>query len=261
MNQFNEESKFKANVKSADTTSAKKITDILYQLVDDGKIKSFKVKKISKGKNSIDLSPIVPLLDHIDIQSLYKNLKNSDLVTLGSTLIGLEIAKKILVIVKDGIDVAEKIKGKKSMFGVNCKIDDQSIVKYGRSFGVEPFDTILTSAAHKSMNDLFLAEKKWGEIKIAFEKYYTIQYIAIFVKHPVAAITHIGKVSHIEYNPKTGKSTVILYGNPIKLEKSIPYDKKWPHHNAHGTVYTTKKRIDNAKTLADVYPSLDYRKK
>lgn len=261
MKQFDEGSNFKANIRSADTTSANKITDILYKLVDDGKIKSFKVKRISKGENSIDLSPLVPLLDHVNIETLYENVKNTDLVRLGSGLIVLGIAQKILSIVKDGIEVAEKIKGKKSMFGVNCKIDDQSVVKYGRSFGVEPFDTILTSAAPETMNNLFLAKNKWGEIKIAFEKYYTIKYIVIFVKHPVAAITHIGKVSHIEYNPKTGKSTVILQGIPIKLKNPLPYDRKWPHHNAHGTVYTTKNRIDNAKTLADVYPSLDYRKK
>lgn len=147
------------------------------------------------------------------------------------------------------------------MFGVDCKINSESIVKYGRSFGVEPFDTILTSAAPETMEKMFLGENKWGEIKIALEKYYLIQHIAIFVKRPIAAITHIGDVSHIEYNPKNGKSTIFLEGKARKLKKPIPYDKKWKNYNSHGKLYTTKERIDNAKTLADVYPSLDYRKK
>ena len=251
----------RASIKSADPDSAKKITNILYKLVDDKKINSFKIKKISKGKNSIDLSPLVPLLEHVDLESLYQGAKESDLFTVGKISVGIKIIKDIVAIVKDGIVTSEKIKGKKSMFGVNCKINTKSIAKYGRSFGVEPFDTILTSAAPDTMKDTFLGEKKWGEIKIAFEKYYMIQYIAIFVKRPTAAITHIGKVSHIEYNPENGKSTVFLDGNPVKLKNLIPYDRKWQNYNAHGTLYTTKERIDSAKTLADVYPSLDDRKK
>ncbi|AJM93040.1 hypothetical protein [Nitrosopumilus piranensis] len=254
-------SNFKASVKSADPDSAKKITDILYQMVEDKKIESFKIRRVTKGANSIDLSPLVPLTDYVDIESLYHQIKDSEIAVLGSGLLALGIAKKILSIVKDGIEIAEKIKGKKSMFGVNCRIDEQSVVKYGRSFGVKPFDTILTSATPKNMEKMFLKERRWGEIKIAFEKYYTIQYIAMFVKHPVAAITHMGEVDHIEYNPETGKSTLILKGSPKKLKKEIPYDPKWEHHNAHGTVYTTKSRIDTADTLADVYPSLDYRRK
>jgi len=251
----------KANIKSADPISAKKITNILYQLVDEKKINSFKIKKISKGKNSIDLSPLVPLLENIDLESLYQGAKESNLFTAGKVAIGIKIIKDIVAIVKDGITISEKIKGKKSMFGVDCKINTVSIVKYGRSVGVEPFDTILTSAIPNTMKRMFLGESKWGEIKIAFEKYYLIQYIAIFVKHPTAAITHIGKVSHIEYNPKNGKSTVFLEGKAKKLKKPIPYDRNWPNHNAHGKLYTTKERIYTAKTLADVYPSLDYRKK
>jgi len=250
----------RAEIRSADPESARKITAILYKLVDNKKINSFKIKKITKGKNSIDLNPLVSLLENIDFETLYQTAKKSGLFAIGTGYIGIKIIREILSIVKDGIAIGDKIKGKKSLFGVSCNINKHPIVKYGRSFGVEPFDTIMTSAAPDSMREMFLAKRKWGEIKIAQKKYYVIEYIAIFVKHPIAAITHIGKISYIEYNPKNGKSTIILEGPPKKI-KSIPYDKNWSHHNAHGTVYTTKKRIDNAKTLADVYPSLDHRKK
>ena len=249
------------NIRNADTDSTRKITNILYELVDNKKIDSFKIKKVVKGKNSVDLRPLVPFLENIDFESLYQSAKESGLFVIAKGHIGIRIIRDILSIVSDGIAVGEKVKGKKSLFGVSCRINKHTIVKYGRSFGVEPFDTILTSAAPDSMKKMFLGERKWGEIKIAQDKYYLIQHIAIFVKHPIAAITHIGRVSHMEFNPENGKSTVFLEGKPEKIKQTIPYDKNWPHYNAHGTVYTTKERIHNAKTLADVYPSLDNRKK
>lgn len=246
----------KTNIKSADIESAKKITTMLYTLVDNNQIPTFKIKKISKGKNSVDLSPLIPIISEIDFSSVYQTIRESGIFVVGQTYFGIKIAREILSIVKDGIVTYEKIKKKKSLFGINCIINNNSIIKYGRSFGVEPFDTILASATPESLELTFLKEKKWGEIPISQEKYFLIEYVAIFVKYPIGAITHIGKVDHIEFNPENNKSTIILDGDPVKITP-IPYDERYPHHNAHGTVYTTKERIDNAKTLADVYPSLD----
>ena len=78
----------------------------------------------------------------------------------------------------------------------------------------------------------------------------------MFVKKPVGAIATYGKVKKIQYNSDSGKSTVFLDGEPKDIGPVL-YDQNWPHHNAHGTVYTTLDRIKNAETLADVYPSLD----
>jgi len=248
-------------IKSADSENAKKITDILYKMVDEQEIESFKVKEIVKGENSIDLSPFIPILEEFDFEAAYEMIKEHGLFAISQGYIGLKIIREILSIVKAGIEISDKLKGKESQFSVSYKINRHTVLKYGRSFGIEPFDTILTSAAPDTMKDMFLGENKWGEIPIAVKKHYLIQYIAIFVKQPTAAITHIGTVSHIEYNSESKKSTVFLKGKPKKLGKPIPYNKKWLHYNAHGTLYTTKERIDNAKTLADVYPSLDNRKK
>lgn len=247
-------------IKSADSENAKQITDILYRLVDDKKIESFKIKKIVKGKNSIDLSPLVPILGDVDFETLYQTAKDYGLFALGQGYIGLKIIREILSVVKDGIKISEKIKEKKSLFGFSCNINRHTILKYGRSFGVEPFDTILTSATKDSFERIFLNDRKWGEIKIAQEKYFLIQHIAIFVKHPIGAIVSIGDVKDIQFNPATGKSTIFLDGEPRKI-RPIPYNGNWPHHNAHGTVYTTLNRIETAETLADVYPSLDKKRK
>jgi len=243
-------------IRNADPDSAKKITDILYKLVDDKKINSFKIKNVKKGENSIDLGPLVSLLENIDLELLYENAKESGLFAVGQGLIGIKIIREILGIVKDGIEISEKIKGVESKFGVHCLIKSQSVGKYGRSYNVKPFDTILASAEPDSMNDMFLKERKWGEIKIARWRYPLIKYIVIFVKAPTSAITHRGTVSYIQYNPKTGKSMIFLKGAPEKI-KPIRYNKKFRQHNAHGIKYTTKKRVDNAKTLADLYQSLD----
>jgi len=256
-----EKDTLRANIRSADTDSARKIAEYLYQLVDDQKIDSFKIKKITKGQSSVDFAPLVPFLGDIDFETWYQRAKESGLFTLGELYLGLRIIRAMLSIVKDGIEIGDKIKKKKSMFGISCNINTRPIVRYGRSFGVEPFDTILTSATPDSLQDTFYEERKWGEIKIAQEKYFLIQYIAIFVKKPKSAITHYGKVSHIEYNPETGKSTVFLEGKPKKLKKPVPCDKNWPQHNGHGALYTTMERIFDAKTMADVYASLDDRKK
>jgi len=221
----------RASIKSADPDSAKKITDILYELVDNKKIQSFKVKKISKGKNSIDLSPLVPILEEIDFETLYRNAKESGLYAIGLGYLGIKIIREMLSVIKDAIELSEKMKRKKSMSGISCKINNHKIVRYGRSFGVEPFDTILTSGTPHSLKTTFLGEKKWGEIKISQEKYFLIEHVAIFIKHPIGAITHTGKVSNIEFNPENGKSTIILEGEPEEIPP-IPYDTRFPHHNA-----------------------------
>jgi len=246
----------KANIKNADPESAKKITDILYRMVDKKEIESFQIKEITKGKNSIDLSPFIPILEEVDFETLYKIVKDHGLFAISQGYIGLRIIREILSVVREGIEISEKFKEKKSQFGVSYKINRHLVLKYGRSFGVDPFDTILTSATSSTIEDTLLAKNQWGEIPIAREKYPLIQYIAFFVKTPVRAIQWIGKVKTISYNPETQKSTIYLDGNPEKT-RLVPYDKKCPRHNGHGTVYTTLKRIKKAKTLCDVYPSLD----
>ena len=250
-------SNLSVSIRSADLENASKITNILYRMVEDKKIKSFKINTIKKGENSIDFSPFVHLVENIDLESMYRQGIDSGFIILGEATIGIRLIRELLNTVKDGIDVAEKLPEIKSFFGIRCSINRKIVVKYGRSFGVEPFDTILTSATPATHEDMFFGENRWGEIKIARANYPLIKYIAMFVKHPVGAIVTYGKVKEIKYNPDSGKSTVYLDGKPKEFKNPVPYDEEWPHHDAHGTVYTTLDRIKNADTLADVYPKLD----
>jgi len=245
----------RANIKSADLENASKITNILYEFVEKEKIESVKISKIKKGKNSIDVSVIAQLFESINVVAAFNSGILEAAAATGGTYYGLKLSREMIKAIKDGIAGYEKLKKIKSFMGLQLKIGGYTIAKFGRSYGVEPFDTILTSAAPQSIEDTLIGKKQWGEIPIAREKYTMIDYVAIFTKSPVAAIEWIGKVKDIKYNPANKKSTVLF--RSIDKIKPIPYDKRWPHHNAHGTVYTTIERVRSAKTLCDTYPSLD----
>jgi len=169
----------KANIKNADPESAKKITDILYRMVDKKEIESFQIKEITKGKNSIDLSPFIPILEDVDYETLYKIVKDHGLFAISQGYIGLRIIREILSVVREGIEISEKFKEKKSQFGVSYKINRHLVLKYGRSFGVDPFDTILTSATSSTIQDTLLAKKSMGrnsncKRKISFNSIYCL---------------------------------------------------------------------------------------
>lgn len=242
------------SIKSANVTDATKITSYLYELVESEKIASFRINKITKGANSIDVSTLIPLLESIDINEIYQKGVDGGIFHLAGAFIALKIAKELTSTVSDMIDVAEKLKSR-SKIGIKCKVGGSTVSKMGRAFGVEPFDTVLVSATPESLESQFLAQRQWGEITVSKDRYFGIKYVAIFVKSPAREIQWIGKVSRITYNPKNKKSTLFLDGMPEKI-RPIPYDSKCPHNNAHGVSYTTISRIRNAKTLCDVYPSL-----
>ena len=248
----------RVNIKSTDIDNARKITNMLYELVDKEKIESVKISEIKKGKNSIDINPIIQLIGNIDIVAAFESGIISAAAGTGGAYYGLKLAREIISIVRDGIRAYEKL-NKKSFMGLHCKIGRHTLTKFGRSYGVQLFDTILVSATPQSIDDTLLAKKQWGEIPISKDKYALIDYVAIFVKSPIAAIEWIGKVKDIKYNPVNKKSTILF--TSINKIKPIPYDDRWPHHNAHGTVYTTMERIKHAETLSDVYPSLDKQRK
>lgn len=242
------------NLRSADVENAVKITQILYSLVENREIESITINKIKKGANSLDINSLIPLIND-GVKELGAWIPVG-VVGVGATYGATKVIHEIISTIKDGIELSEKIKGKKSFMGLHCKIGRQNIVKFGRSYGIPYFDTIMTSATLQSIDDTLLAKNQWGEIPISRERYPLIKHIALFVKTPHRSIEWVGKVKEIKYNPNNKKSTIYLDGKPERIPQ-IPYDKKCPQHNGHGTVYTTLERIRNAKTLCDVYPSLD----
>jgi len=243
------------NIRSANVEDALQITQILYQLVENKEVESMAIKKIRKGQNSIDFSSLAALVQNIvDHNTLIQGTKwGFDYAA--EIYGGFKVVKKIISTVQNRIDLSER-SNKKSFLGLHCKLGNRNIVKFGRSYGILNFDTLVTSATPRTIEDTLLEKNQWGEIPIAREKYLLIKHVALFVKTPVRAITWIGKVKEIEYNPTNKKSTIYLDGKPEQI-RPIPYDRKCPRHNGHGTVYTTLERIRKAKTLCDVYPSLN----
>jgi len=190
------------------------------------------------------------------LNELYEKGIEYGTITLVNAYIALKVVKAAISIIKDGIFVYETANRAKSFMGIKCKIGRHIVATFGRSYKVLPFDTILTSATQKTIEDTLLAKKEWGEIPIARAKYPFIENVALFVKAPVGAIKWKGKVKRIKYNSSTKKSTIILDGEPEEIDP-IRFDERWPQHNGHGTVYTTLERIKKARTLCDVYPSLE----
>lgn len=242
------------DIKSADLENAMKITEMLYQLVENKEIESIQIRKIKKGANSLDINSLLPLLQNFDFNHLLQ--EGLSVKQLAEAYIGIRIAEKVVSMVKDGIDISEKLGKMKSSMSLHCKMGIHSIVKFGKAYNTNYSDTIVASATPESIKDTLLSKNLWGEIPLAREKYLMIKNIAFFVKTPVRAITWAGKVKNIKYNPENKKSTVFLDGEAKQIPP-IPYDDKCPHHNGHGIVYTTMDRIRNAKTLCDVYPSLN----
>ena len=244
------------NIRSANVEDALQITQILYQLVENKEVESMTIKKIRKGQNSIDFNSLSALVQNIDYNTLIQQGSKWMSDHAIETYAGLKVLDKIVSTVKNSIDLSEKFKNKKSFLGLHCKLGKLNVIKFGRIYGIPYFDTLVTSATPRTIEDTLLEKNQWGEIPIAREKYLLIKHVALFVKTPVRAITWIGKVKEIEYNPTNKKSTIYLDGKPEQI-RPIPYDRKCPRHNGHGTVYTTLERIRNAKTLCDVYPSLN----
>ena len=86
---------------------------------------------------------------------------------------------------------------------------------------------------------------------MASRKIPKIQYIAIYEKKPISAIRYIGKVKNISPHQNLSKFIIKLDGNPIKIN---PIQLEPGKKNAPQSVkYTSKDRIDSAKSLSDLF--------
>ena len=59
----------------------------------------------------------------------------------------------------------------------------------------EPFDTVVLPTNEDGFREVFLGERRWYYVKLDKKKIPNIQYLALYVKKPVSAITHYGKVA------------------------------------------------------------------
>jgi hypothetical protein len=80
-----------------------------------------------------------------------------------------------------------------------------------------------------------------------------IKYIAAYRVAPISAITHVAAVHDIEQWKDTGKYVVNFEGPPEKINP-VRLDKGPPGLAPQAPRYTSRKRLDEAKTLSEVFP-------
>lgn len=110
-------------------------------------------------------------------------------------------------------------------------------------------DTIVVPAREDGFEEIFIGEDRWYAVRIHGAMRPQIKYIAIYRIAPTSAITHTARVKSIEPWKDTGKFVVNFEGSaepigPIPLGKGkVPYSPR----------YTSKTRLESAKTLKDIW--------
>jgi len=114
------------------------------------------------------------------------------------------------------------------------------------------FDTIVVPAREEGFKETFLGENRWYEIRINASMIPQIKCIAAYQVAPTSAITHWAQVRNIEPWEMGGKYVVNFLGKakeigPIQL---VPKSRVKALQNSR---YTSFERLQNAKTLDDVF--------
>jgi hypothetical protein len=105
-------------------------------------------------------------------------------------------------------------------------------------------------AQHEGFQKVFLGENAWRAIRISGGMLPKIKYIAGYQTQPVSAVTHVAPVARIEPYGDTGKYQ-LLFSEPAKQIGPIPLGKTSPGA-MQGTRYTTRAKLETAKTIADL---------
>ncbi len=99
---------------------------------------------------------------------------------------------------------------------------------------------------------LGIGEHRWYEIRVAAAIRPQLKYIAAYQVAPESAITHIAPVKSIEPWKNDGYF-VVNFSEPAKPTGPIRWVKDGRVKALQNLRYTTKARLDAAKTLDDVW--------
>jgi hypothetical protein len=117
--------------------------------------------------------------------------------------------------------------------------------------GAAEVDTVVVPSRADGL-DTFLGEQRWYAIRIHGTMRPQIKYIAIYQSFPVSAITHIAPVKSIEPWKDTGKF-VVNFAAPAQALGPIPFVKGGRVRALQNLRYTTRARVEAAKTLDDIW--------
>ena len=108
----------------------------------------------------------------------------------------------------------------------------------------ESFDTVVLPTNEDGFREVFLGERRWYYVKLDKKKIPNIQYLALYVKEPVSAITHYGKVAEngFQLDEEKGKYLIQLEGEPLKLAHEIKLGETVPMAT-RSPKYTTLEKL------------------
>ena len=113
-------------------------------------------------------------------------------------------------------------------------------------------DTVVVPAQEEGFRDVFLGENRWYAVRIHGTMRPQIKYIAGYQVAPIQAITHIAPVKSIA--PWKDSDKVVLdFAEPAKEIGPIALLKGGHVKGLQNLHYTTRKRLETAKTLDDVW--------
>lgn len=113
-------------------------------------------------------------------------------------------------------------------------------------------DTIVVPARKDGFQETFIGENRWYAIRIHGTMRPQIKFIAVYRKAPVSAITHIAPVESIEPWKDTRKF-VVNFAEPAHEIRQIPLGEGRRGKAPQAPRYTSKERLESAKTLDDIW--------
>jgi hypothetical protein len=112
-------------------------------------------------------------------------------------------------------------------------------------------DTIVVPAQREGFEQAFIGSNAWWAIRVAEKHRLNLKWIAAYQVKPVAAVTHIAEIDHIEPYGDAGKFKVIFKGPAVPLEKAVPFGDA-QQGAMQGPRYTTRESILTAKSVKDL---------
>ena len=109
----------------------------------------------------------------------------------------------------------------------------------------------MVPAREDGFKEVFLAEKRWYAVRIHGSMRPQIKYVAAYQVAPISAITHIAPVKSIDPWKDSGKF-VINFSEPAKEIRPIPMNKMGRIKSFQNLRYTSRARLDTAKSLDDL---------
>ncbi|MBJ6124784.1 GIY-YIG nuclease family protein [Microvirga splendida] len=115
----------------------------------------------------------------------------------------------------------------------------------------ESKDLIVVPAQKEGFEHAFINQNAWWSIRVAEKHRANLKWIAAYQVSPIAAVTHIAEIDHLEPYGDTGKWKVVFKGPAIKLPKTIPFGDA-PSGAMQGPRYTTYSALQKAQSVKDL---------